>query len=168
MCNGGLAIPAEVQERTASDRHRPVSEDIRTIIQIDGDIVVRLGPRLQNLPAEQRRAVLDDHFRAVEQALSPMKELHALITSVTLIFRVLATAWIGSMEVLPLINVLADSDLPVSAFFSQVKIQSHLVSAGVLAAAILVPRLLSALVFRAVQYKLGKIIAGPGFSTGLK
>ena len=164
MCGGGIVVPAEntispsatVKRETAITGNRPPSDLrlISSVIQLDGDIVMRLHPEYLQTTPEQRKAALDHHFEDVLRALSPMQELRSLIITITVTFRTAVISFWSYFEIVPLLRIAGTGGNVWEALQHEIPLWAHLTSAVVLILSIAVPDLLRLIFYHVIQRKL--------------
>ncbi len=74
MVQGGLVVPDESTEPDAE----PDDVPIRTVIQLDGDILLKVKPALLARGPEQLAGAFAAHFQELEAAIRPLHEASAL------------------------------------------------------------------------------------------
>lgn len=93
MMNGGIIVPS-VHESKPEE-----SVDIYTVVQFDGDIVTRVSDKLVKLSPEQQTRALYKHFRELDKALSPIRDIKALISASSAAFVLAGMLWLGGSGV---------------------------------------------------------------------
>lgn len=164
VCGGGIVVPSESSitsaipvERDAAVTGKRIGSDLRlisSVIQLDGDIVLRLHPEYRQATAEHRKAALDHHFEDVLRALSPMQELRSLIFTIAATFRTAVAVFWGYFEIVPLWENAGSWGNLWDAFRYHIPIWTHLASAAALVFAIAAPGLLRLIIYRVTQNKL--------------
>ena len=164
MCGGGIVVPSEsstppatpVQRNTAAAGKRTGSGLllISSVIQPDGDIVLRLHPEYRQATPEHQQAALDHHFEDVFRALSPMQELRSLIFTITASLRMAAVIFWGYFEFVPLWENLGEWGNIWSVLRHDIPVWAHLISAAVLMISVAAPDLVRLVFFRVTRIKL--------------
>lgn len=76
------APPAGVTRETLSDRLPPSDHgevDLYSVIQLDGDLALKVSGRFRSRPAASQKAEIDAHIAEMRQRLAPMGELRDLL-----------------------------------------------------------------------------------------
>ena len=164
MCGGGIVVPSESSIPPATPFQRDAVTDvdrigsnlplISSVIQLDGDIVVRLHPEYRQATPERRKAALDQHFEDVLRALSPMQELRSLIFTITASLRMAVVIFWGYFEIVPLWENAGDWDKIWAALRYDIPVWTHLTSVTGLVFSIAAPGLLRLIIYRVTQIKL--------------
>ena len=95
MAEGGLCVPS------SSGKEQSKAPEIYSMIQVDGDILTKVASKTLSRPPEKQAAIVERHFQDVEAALSPMKDLLALINlswSLSLALPTTCAAWVKAAD----------------------------------------------------------------------